>query len=190
MPTAPSPRCCVLLADGFEELEAVTVIDVLRRADVQVVILGTKGRTPRGAHGIVLQADALLAEHATGSFDLVVLPGGMPGAAALRDDPAVQQLLKRQHAAGRAVAAICAAPIALGAAGLLQGREATCYPGFEDGLTGAIPSTATVVEDGNVITSRGPGTALAFALALVSRLRTPTVADSLRSAMLVDAIAG
>lgn len=176
---------CVLLADGFEETEAVTVIDVLRRAEITVEVLGVSGRRCTGSHGIVLEADALLAGRATTHFDAVVLPGGMPGAAALRDDPQVQALLRAQHARGGVVAAICAAPIALARAGILQGRRATCFPGFEQQLDGARAVHDAVVRDGHVITSRGVGTALAFALALVEDLRGPATAATLRERMLV-----
>jgi 4-methyl-5(b-hydroxyethyl)-thiazole monophosphate biosynthesis len=178
---------CVLLADGFEEIEAITIVDVLRRAEIPVELLGVHGRRARGSHGIVVEADATLAERAEASWAAVVLPGGMPGAATLRDDPGVQALLHRQQAAGGRVAAICAAPIALGAAGLLEGRDATCYPGFEGGLGGARHRTERVVEDGPVITSRGPGTALEFALALVRTLRDPATAERLADGMLVRA---
>lgn len=181
------PRAAVLLADGFEEIEAVTVIDVLRRGEVEVLVLGTTGGEPVGAHGISLRADGLLADHAGEIFDLVVLPGGMPGASNLRDDPAVQALVQAQHAAGRQLAAICAAPIALGSAGVLNGRAATCYPGFEQGLAGARPSTDRVVEDGSITTSRGPGTALEFSLALVAQLQSAAMAAALAEGMLVNA---
>lgn len=177
-------RAAVLLAEGFEELEAVTLIDVLRRAGVEVVGLGVTGTTVRGSHGISMLAERALASGAQEAWDLVVLPGGMPGASTLRDDPRVQAFLRAQRARGTALAAICAAPIALGRAGLLAGRRATCFPGFEDQLGGATVSQEVVVEDGNVITSRGPGTALAFALALVARLQGPAKADELRAAML------
>ncbi len=174
---------CVLLAEGFEEIEAVTVADVLRRAEVDTRLVGVAGRRVCGAHGIVLEADTVLAD-APGPFDAVVLPGGMPGAAHLRDDPAVRQLVRAQVERGALAAAICAAPMALAAAGVLDGRRATCYPGFEDRLAGATVADAPVVEDGPVVTSRGPGTALAFALALVARLRGSEVRDALARGML------
>jgi 4-methyl-5(b-hydroxyethyl)-thiazole monophosphate biosynthesis len=180
-------RCCVLLADGFEEIEAITVIDVLRRAEVEVLALGIADMEPTGSHGIVVKADGLLANHKDKEFDLVVLPGGMPGATNLRDDVVVQAFLRRCHAEGRPLAAICAGPIALGSAGVLEGRRATCYPGFEQGLMGADPQQDRVVEDGGVTTSRGPGTALEFALALAEQLAGRTTADALRRGMLVAA---
>jgi len=182
-------RCCVLLADGFEEIEAVTVIDVLRRADVDVVTLGVGGASVTGSHGITVQADALLDERGDERWDLVVLPGGMPGAATLRDDARVQALVAAQHGAGRQVAAICAAPIALVDSGALDGRRATSYPSFGDQLPGADYCEERVVADGHVTTSRGPGTALEFALALVARLVDPSAADRLAEQMLVRSAA-
>lgn len=179
-------RAAVLLIDGFEETEAVTVIDVLRRADVKVDVLGVEKKRVVGSHHIALEADALLADHAGDRYQLVALPGGMPGAARLRDHDGVQAFLKAHHAAGRTVAAICAAPIALAKAGVLQGKRATCYPGFEEQLTGADVQQATpVVRHDNVITSRGPGTAMAFSLALVEALRDEATAQQLAAAMLV-----
>lgn len=177
-------RACVLLANGFEEIEAITVIDVLRRAGVEVDVLSLRGRRVTGSHGITVQADRTLRAGAAQAWDAVILPGGMPGAANLRDDGRVRGLLRAQNESGRWVAAICAAPMALGAAGVLQGRKATCYPGFESHLTGAKPQAKSVVVDRNVITSRGPGTALEFALALAGKLAGDTVAKDLRKRML------
>jgi 4-methyl-5(b-hydroxyethyl)-thiazole monophosphate biosynthesis len=178
-------RVCVLLAPGFEETEAVTVIDVLRRAEIETVIVGVEGPVVEGSHGIRVQSDAMLAEVAAQAWDVVVLPGGMPGSAKLRDDPAVQELLKRQRIAGRRLAAICAAPIALSAAGALDGKQATSYPAFEKELRGVSYRTDPVVVDGNVTTSRGVGTALAFALSLVEQLRGADKARDVGERMLV-----
>ena len=178
-------RACVLLADGFEETEAVAIIDVLRRADIEVAVLGVERKRVIGSHHIVIEADALLSDRNDEAFDLVVLPGGMPGAATLRDDAKVQALLRAQHAKGGLVAAICAAPIALAAAGLLDGKRATCFPGFENQLGTARCETNAVVIDGNVITSRAVGTALQFALALVEALQSEPAAALLAKRMLV-----
>ncbi len=179
-------RAAVLLIDGFEETEAVTIIDVLRRAEINVDVLGVEGKRVVGSHHIAVEADALLADHAGDRYQLVVLPGGMPGAARLRDHDGVQAFVKAHHAAGRMVAAICAGPIALAKAGVLQGKRATCYPGFEGQLTGAtVQKSTAVVRDGNVVTSRGPGTAMAFSLALVEALCDATTANMLGAAMVV-----
>jgi 4-methyl-5(b-hydroxyethyl)-thiazole monophosphate biosynthesis len=179
---------CVLLVDGFEETEAVTVIDVLRRAEVQTSVLGVSGRKVTGSHGITILVDASLTDVAAlgATFDAVVLPGGMPGAAHLRDNADVKTFVCAQHAAGAVVAAICAAPIALAAFGLLAGRRATCFPGFEGQLGDAIvDDTMAVVVDGAIVTSRGVGTALPFALTLVERLVSAERSAALRRGMLV-----
>ncbi|MGQ9590530.1 MAG: DJ-1 family glyoxalase III [Planctomycetota bacterium] len=183
-------KACVLLAEGFEEIEAVTIVDVLRRAGAEVVALAVEGRSPdslavTGSHGIRVVADAALAERSEEAWDAVILPGGMPGSTNLRDSPAVQALVKKQHARGGKLAAICAAPIALAAAGVLDGKKATSYPGLETQLRGATYLTNPIVRDGQIVTSRGPGTALAFALELASELQGRQVADGLRAAMLV-----
>jgi len=178
---------CVLLAPGFEETEAVAVIDVLRRAKIDVVAASVEGTgTVTGSHDIAIAADAALDDVADRDFDVVVLPGGMPGAAALRDDARVQDLVRRQHRARRHVAAICAAPIALASAGVLQGRAATSYPTFADQLGEVDYRDEPVVVDERVVTSRAPGTALRFALQLVRELEGPELAARLGEAMLVD----
>lgn len=159
----------VLLADGFEEIEAVTIIDVLRRAGIEVHVVATNDRDEAsGDHGIVVAADMRLAD--LKDHDAIILPGGYPGAASLRDNDAVIALIREADAAGKLVAAMCAAPIALGRAGVLAGRTYTCYPGVEQQIPDGTPVTDVVVVDGHVITSRGPGTALAFAYALVDAL--------------------
>lgn len=178
-------RVCVLLANGFEEIEAATIIDVLRRAEIDVTTLGVEGVSVRGAHAIEMTADDTLAAGAETPWDLVVLPGGLPGAHTLRDDAGVQALVTRQHERGARLAAICAAPIALGKAGVLAGKRATSYPGFGDELTGAELVDERVVCDGNLITSQGPGTAMEFALQLVIELAGADKAAELRKAMLV-----
>lgn len=178
-------RVCILLADGLEEIEAITLIDVLRRAELDVTTLGVTGAEVTGAHGVTFKADALLRDADGAHWDLVVLPGGMPGAEHLRDSEAVRALVADQVAAGRPVAAICAAPIALAAAGVLEGRAATCYPGFGDQLAGAKYCEDSVVVDGPVITSRGPGTSLPFALRLVAELCGEQTAAKLADGLLV-----
>lgn len=176
---------CVLFAEGFEEIEAVSIVDILRRADVDVTTLGVAERRVTGSHGITVETDRSLAEASSEIWDMVILPGGIPGSTHLRDSPEVQKLIREQASSGRRIGAICAGPIALGAAGVLQGRRATSYPGFERELSGCRYSEDRVVTDGNIITSRGPGTAMEFALEVVRELRGGDVAGCLRKGMLV-----
>lgn len=178
------PRALVALAEGFEEIEAVTIVDVLRRAGVEVHVAGLKAGAVAGSHGISIVTDMGLEQVQAGDYDALALPGGMPGAANLRSDSRVLDIARAIAARGGLVAAICAAPMALAAAGLLEGRKATSYPSFRDELRGAIYCEDRVVEDGLVVTSRGPGTALEFALTLVRRLVGEEKAAALASAML------
>lgn len=177
----------VILASGFEEVEALTVVDVLRRAGVECTTAGLGGTRITGAHDITVEADKELSQ-VSRIPDAVILPGGMPGSEHLGLSAEAKALTLRAHAAGKICAAICAAPAkTLGAWGLLDGRQATCFPGVIEEL----PKAATyieenVVEDGNIITSRGIGTAMAFALALVSRLTGRENAETQRKRMLVD----
>lgn len=161
----------VLLADGFEEVEAVTPVDALRRAGVDVKIASLAGDGATGARGIVVKAD-LAAGAVDFVPDLLVLPGGMPGAANLGSSPAAKALAEKVLRAGGILAAICAAPVmTLGAWGMLDGRKATCYTGMEKSFPpGVAYSPERVVVDGNIVTSRGPGTALEFSLALVEKM--------------------
>lgn len=175
-------RALVPLAEGFEEIEAVTIIDVLRRAGVDVTIAALGDSPVTGSHGIPILADTSLDAVLDADFDAVVLPGG-PGAQRLRDDERLRTVLQRSARAGRWVAAVCAAPIALEAAGVLAGKRATAYPG--NALPSAVQVEERVVVDGRVVTSRGPGTALEFALTVVERSLGRERAEALRTAMLV-----
>ena len=175
-------KALVPLAEGFEELEAVTIIDVLRRGGVEVTTAALATSPVTGSHAIQVAADTALDAVDASTFDAIVLPGG-PAAKRLRDDTRVQQLVKAAASTGKVVAALCAAPIALEAAGVLKGKRATVYPGNE--LPSATFVEERVVVDGNIVTSRGPGTALEFSLALVEKLVSVEKADQLRAAMLV-----
>ena len=175
----------VFLADGFEDIEALAPIDILRRggADVTTVsIMDTEA--VQSAHGVIVLADLTFAE--AGDFsdaDLLMLPGGMPGAANLDAHEGVRKALVRQAAEGKLVAAICAAPFVLGKLGLLRGKRATCYPSFEQYLDGADYTADLLTEDGNIITGEGPGAAFDFGYALLGRLASADVVEALKEGM-------
>lgn len=176
---------CIILADGFEEVEAVTPADLLRRAGVQVVLAGLKTLHPKGARGISVICDGLL-ETLTGPFDLLVLPGGLPGARHLAQSPEVDSWIRATLETGGVVGAICAAPaLVLGSRGFLKGKAFTGYPGTETQVTEARFQEAPVVIDGNLITSRGVGTAGAFSLALIERLMGRDKAEEVGRAVLL-----
>ena len=177
-------KVLVPLADGCEEIEAVTIIDLLRRAGIHVVSAGLKPGVVTASRGVKLVPDVTLDEALQHDFDMVVLPGGMPGAAHLKDDVRIIELLQKMAAAGQYTAAICAAPMVLAHAGLLEGKQATSYPGFLDGLPGVTQRAAAVVQDGKVVTSRGPGTAMDFALTLVEVLTSAEKRQQVEAALL------
>jgi 4-methyl-5(b-hydroxyethyl)-thiazole monophosphate biosynthesis len=165
-------KVLVPLAAGCEELEAVTLIDVLRRAGIEVVAAGLQPGIVKASRGTLLMPDCTLDEALRENFDMIALPGGMPGMTHLKDDPRIISLLQKMAREGKYTCAICAAPAVLAEAGLLKGRKATSYPGFVDRMN--LPDTTfsndPVVRDGKVVTSRGPGTAMDFALELVEIL--------------------
>lgn len=175
----------VPLAQGCEELEAVTIIDLLVRAGIEVVSAGLEAGPVTASRGVVLLPQMTLDEALQRDFDMVVLPGGMPGAANLDNDPRLHELLRRMADSGKFTAAICAAPRVLAHAGLLSGRQATSYPGHLDTMN--LPDVEyrqeAVVQDGKVITSRGPGTAMDFALALIEQLVGQDKRDEVEAAL-------
>lgn len=173
----------VFLAPGFEEIEALATVDVLRRANVDVQTVGVGNRQITGSHGIAVVADTDTGSFQPGLAEGVVLPGGMPGAANLEASSAVKDCVLRCAEKNRLVAAICAAPFVLGHLGLLKGRKATCYPGFEKELTGAQVEKRPVCVDGNIVTGNGPGAAIAFALELVAFLKGSDTADGIQKSM-------
>ncbi len=161
-------RTAIFMADGCEEIEGLTVVDTLRRAGLTIDMVSITGSASvTGSHGITFQADLTFEQADLDGYDAVVLPGGMPGTLNLGAHDGVQSAICSFAESGKLVAAICAAPSVLGAAGILNGKRATCHPGFEEKLSGAEYLEETVVTDQNVITSRGMGTAIDFALAIV-----------------------
>ena len=182
----PGQTILVPLAEGFEEIEAVTIIDVLRRADLDVTVAGLEPGPVRGAHGVTFDTDCPLSEIESDRIHMLVLPGGMPGTTNLQEDERILALLRELHGSGRPVAAICAAPMVLATAGLLDGCSATSHPTVRDRLGSArVVDDERVVRAGTVVTSQGPGTSLEFALELVSQLAGPEKARELAEAMLV-----
>lgn len=178
----------VFFADGFEEVEAFTPVDVLRRAGINVQMISvTPGEIVKGAHGVSVLCDKNIVNCDFYDAELLVLPGGMPGAATLGESEELRKLLLDFAEAGKPLAAICAAPMVLGKLGLLQGRKATCYPGFEQYLEGADYTAALVEKDGNIITGKGPGAAMAFAFALVDLLVGEEKVNELKEAMMIPA---
>lgn len=164
------PKVLVPLAQGCEEIEAVTVIDILRRAGITVVSAGLDSQPVRASRGVSLAPDTMLDAVLNDSFDMIVLPGGQPGTDNLNADKRIVALLQKMDQQGKHVAAICAAPSVLASAGLLDGKRATSFPTCLDDFANIKLQDSAVVEDGNLITSRGPGTAMDFALTLVERL--------------------
>lgn len=174
------------LANGFEETEAITITDVLRRAGLNVVTVSVTGeKTVTGSHQIPLVCDKLFEEVDYDLIDMIILPGGMPGAKNLDEHAGLRQQIRNFDKNRKPLAAICAAPLVFGHLNLLQGRRATCYPGFETELHGSTPVLEPVVVDGHIITSRGVGTALEFALKITELLVSPQKAIQLGKAMLV-----
>lgn len=173
------------LAHGFEEIEAVTPMDVLRRAGAEVTVAGLGGVGVQGSRGVRILADMTIEDCRKRQFDLILLPGGMPGAANLADNPVLKAMLLAQRERGGLIAAICAAPaLVLAPLGLLEGRRATCYPSFADRMGQARCEDSQVVQDGDLITAAGPGTAMALALHLVQALCGPDREAEVRRAML------
>lgn len=175
----------VFLANGFEEMEAIATIDILRRAELSVATVGVGGKIVIGSHNVPVIADIVDKEFVYDErVQMVILPGGMPGTLNLEKSPIVCDAIERANSEGKYIAAICAAPSVFGHKGLLEGKRACCFPGFEEQLFGAQPCEDRVVHDGNVITSRGAGTVYDFAHKLVEILVDKNEADKILSSML------
>ena len=177
-------RLGIFMADGCEEIEGLTVVELVRRAGIEIEMISVSGeKNVTGSHKIAFQTDVSKADADFASYDGIVLPGGMPGTTHLMEDDTVNRVIKEFATSGKLVAAICAAPSVLGNAGLLEGKKATCYPGVEGKLTGADFVTDPVTKDGNIITSRGLGTAIEFAAEIVAYLLDESAAKSLKESV-------
>lgn len=170
----------MLVAEGYEEIEMLTVVDILRRAGLTCDIISVTGKEEvTSSHGVRVLADTLYEDADFDSYDALALPGGMPGTLNLGAHQSVCEQLKKAYADGKLIAAICAAPTVFGQLGLLQGKKAICFPGMEDQLTGAEVTMAPVVRDGSIITSRGMGTAIAFGLEILRYFTDDATVDAL-----------
>ncbi|HAG13968.1 MAG TPA: DJ-1 family protein [Ruminococcus sp.] len=177
----------VFLAEGFEEIEALTPVDCLRRAGKTVMTVGIGGKVITGAHGIPVTADLTEDDvRLDDALEMVILPGGMPGTLHLGESKTVRSALTFAYEHDCFIAAICAAPSVLGDMGLLHGKTAVCYPGFEPRLTGCTPGNASAVRDGKIITGKGPGAAMDFALMLTAALRDDDTAKQLAQQMVYE----
>ncbi|MDD3355431.1 MAG: DJ-1/PfpI family protein [Dysgonamonadaceae bacterium] len=178
-------KVVVFLAEGFEEIEAISIIDILRRAEVAVTTVSVTGdQTVKGAHNIPVEADKLFDNVNFADYNMLVLPGGMPGAKNLNEHEGVKSQLK-EFAENKFIGAICAAPMVLGNMGLLKGKRATCYPGFEAELIEATVTHEPVTIDGNIITGKGPAFAISFSLQLIETLVGKAARDEVSNGLLV-----
>lgn len=176
----------LVLTDGYEEIEAITTLDILRRCGVEVTTISITGkRLIDGAHNISFMADNKFRRNELEEGQGIILPGGMPGATNLLSSEALKRLLVHLNGSNRLIAAICAAPMVLGRLGLLQGRRATCYPGFEQDLRGAQVTGNMVEEDANIITGRGPAAAVEFAFTIAARFVSPAIIERVKHDMLI-----
>ena len=176
----------LFLADGFEEIEALYTLDLLRRANVDVLTVGVTGKVANGSHKIPVVCDIDCASLPYNSdFDMIILPGGMPGSTNLDKAECVEKYIKLALENDKLICAICAAPFILGKRGILKGKRATCFPGFENQLEGATVVDAGVVRDGNIITGRAMGSAHEFALTILEALQGKEAADKMRKTIIL-----
>ena len=173
----------LFLADGFEVIEAMSPLDMLRRAKIETVTVGVTGKNVTASCGVTVTADITIDEFTLKNADAIILPGGMPGTLNLEENSFVQSAIDKADAEGKLICAICAAPSVLGHKGLLNGKEATCYPGFEDALEGASLSEKYVAVDGNIITARGAGVSVEFGLEIVKQLKGEAESQRVRKSI-------
>ena len=179
-------KIAVHLADGFEEIEAISIIDVLRRADINVIVVSVTGKLEvTGAHQLKVLADSLFENVNYNDLFMIVLPGGMPGASNLNTHAGLKAQIQRFNAENKPLAAICAAPLVFGSLGILEVKQAVCYPGFESYLNGAEILGVPVVESGNIITGSGPAAAMQFALKIVAKAVSTEKSELVAKQMLV-----
>jgi 4-methyl-5(b-hydroxyethyl)-thiazole monophosphate biosynthesis len=174
-------------AEGFEEIEALTIVDVLRRADIPTLMISVTGKLEvTGAHGIKVITDSLFEKTDYNNAEILILPGGMPGSKNLNEHSGLKEQLVKFNDRGSKIAAICAAPLVLGGLNILKGKKAVCYPGYENDLLGADVQSSSTLHSGNILTGRGPGAALNFSLEIVRLLKSDELATKLAKAMLVE----
>lgn len=178
-------KAVVFLGEGFEEIEALTVVDVLRRGEIECHMCSLKGESVKGAHKIEVKADMNIEEFNVDDYDAIILPGGMPGAENLKHSSKVIEAIKSFNEKKKLICAICAAPMVLGYSDVLKGVSATCYPGFEEYLNGANYVDKKVVVYNNIITSKGPATAVYFALEILKKLASEEIAKGHKDSMMV-----
>ncbi|QHQ59898.1 DJ-1 family protein [Anaerocolumna sedimenticola] len=174
----------IFLADGFEEIEGLTVVDLLRRAEIQICMVSITGsKQVLGSHNIKIEADELYGESDYSNADMLILPGGMPGTKHLAEHQELVTLLKLFNKEGRRIAAICAAPSVLGMNGILQGKRVTCYPGYEDKLQGGVVTGNKSEADLNIITGKGMGVSIDFSLRIIETLKDKKTAEKIAAAI-------
>ncbi len=177
----------MFLADGFEEIEALYTVDVLRRAGVDIKTVGVSGKTATGSHGISVACDTTTDKVSpSDELEMIILPGGLPGSTNLDNDKTVDEFISYASENGKLICAICAAPFILGKRGILKGKKAICYPGFENQLEGATIVNSGCVRDGNIITGRAMGSADTFAFEILSALRGEEIATKIKNAIILD----
>ncbi len=179
-------KIMVPFADGFEEIEAITNVDVLRRAEINVITISLEKKIVKGAHNIEFITEGNINDVDITQLEGIVLPGGMPGAVNLRDNKKIIDIVKELYKNNKLIGAICAAPIVLEKAGIINDKKVTSYPGFENKLKSCKYKSDRVVIDGNIITGRGPGTALEFALSIVRYLKNDKISEQIRKDMIAN----